>query len=89
MNTFQKLRKNIDDSHVSEEEKQFLRLAAYRHCVFDFHKIADYYSHASDEMQELMEQSALVIIDFEKAIEEGYVCLSDQIIEQYREEYHE
>ncbi len=77
----------IEASNVAEEEKAFLILAAYRHVVFDFYKIADYYAHASKEMQELMEDSALVIIDFESAIEGGYIKLSDDIADQYIGEY--
>jgi len=37
-------------------------------------------------MQELMEQSALVIVDFDKAIEYGYVALNTQLSNQYLEE---
>jgi len=77
----------IDRSNVSDEEKLFLRHAAARHIVFDYEKIADYYAHANTEMQSLMERSALVIIDFEKAIENGYVRLCDEIRTQYLEEY--
>jgi uncharacterized Zn finger protein len=61
--------------------------AAKRHNVFNYRNIADYYSNANAEMQGLMEDSALVIIDFNKAIEEGYVKLSEQIAEQYQEDY--
>ena len=46
-------------------------------------KIADYYANSSKEMQELMEKSALVIIDFESAIQLGYVKLNDTITEQF------
>ena len=65
MNTekYSKLIHSINNSTVSEEEKKFLKLAASRHIVFNYAKIADYYAHASKEMQELMEQSALVILD--------------------------
>lgn len=77
----------IKKSKISEEEKKFLIEAAKRHNVFYYSKIADYYAHSSIEMQKLMEKSALIIIDFEKAIEEGYVKLSDQITEQYLKEY--
>jgi hypothetical protein len=59
----------IDASSVSDEEKYFLRISANRHLVFDYSRIADYYAHATPEMQRLMERSALVIIDFEKAIQ--------------------
>ena len=79
----------INDSSVSEAEKQFLIEAAKRHTVFNYEKIADYYSHASEEMQYLMEHSALVIIDFEKAIQYGYVKLCDEIRNQYLVEYEE
>jgi hypothetical protein len=61
-------------------------LAAYRHIIFSFAKIADYYAHSSAEMQELMEQSALVIVDFDKAIEYGFVALNNQLSNQYLEE---
>ena len=56
---------HIKNSNVSDEEKKFLTIAAYRHYVFNYSKIAEYYPHASKEMQELMEESALVIIDIE------------------------
>ncbi len=36
-----------------------------------------------------MERSALVIIDFEKAIQLGYVKLCDDIKSQYLEDYGE
>lgn len=76
----------INNSGVSVEEKAFLTLAAYRHIVFNYRLIADYYSHSDSEMQDLMEQSALVIIDFNKAIEYGYVKLSEDIAGQYLED---
>ena len=79
--------KKIEASNVSPDEKEFLRQAAARHTVFDYAKIADYYAHASKEMQELMEDSALVIIDFGKAIEKGYIRLSDEIRNEYTREY--
>lgn len=34
-----------------------------------------------------MERSALVIIDFDQAIEQGFVKLCDDIREQYMQEY--
>lgn len=64
---------DIEKSNVSEQERQFLRLSATRLIGFNFSLIADYYSHANKEMQELMEKQALVIIDIEDAIANGYV----------------
>ena len=76
---YSKLIRDINNSTVSEEEKKFLKFAASRHIVFNYSKIADYYAHASKEMQELMEQSALVILDIDDAIANGYVKLSKNI----------
>lgn len=76
---YSKLIHDINNSNVSEDEKKFLRFAASRHIVFNYSKIADYYAHADAEMQRLMEQSALVIIDIDDAIANGYVKLSKNI----------
>jgi hypothetical protein len=84
-----RLIREIDNSNLSFEEKNFLIDAAKRHNVFNYEKIADYYAHSTPEMQNLMERSALVIIDFEKAIQLGYVKLCDEIRTQYLEEYGE
>lgn len=74
-----KLLAEIDKSDVTEEEKKFLRFAAARHLVFHYSVIADYYAHATPEMQRLMEKSALVILDIDDAIANGYVKLSKDI----------
>ncbi len=84
-----RLIKEIENSSLPFDEKQFLVDAARRHNVFNYEKIADYYAHATPEMQSLMERSALVIIDFEKAIEYGYVKLCEDIKNQYLTEYGE
>ena len=77
----------IKQSSISEQDKNFLINSAKRHIVFDYSKIADYYAHSSKDVQELMELSALVIIDFEKAIKQGYVRLNKEITNQYIDEY--
>jgi hypothetical protein len=82
-----RLMKEIEASSLSYEEKNFLMDTARRHSVFNYEKIADYYAHSSKEMQLLMEKSALIIIDFEKAIQLGYVQLCEEIKGQYLEEY--
>lgn len=74
-----KLINEIKNSNVTDEEKEFLIKAARRHQVFNYSKIADYYAHSNKEMQELMEKSALVIIDIDDAIANGYVKLSKNI----------
>lgn len=77
----------IEGAKIPAEDKEFLKQAAMRHTVFNYEKIADYYAHSDAEVQKLMEDSALVIIDFERAIELGYVKLSEEIAAQYGEEY--
>ena len=79
----------INRSNLPEEEKMFLRDAAQRHTVFDYEKIAEYYCHSSKEMQDLMERSALVIIDYQKAIEFEFMQLTDKIRDDYLTEYNE
>lgn len=71
---------SINKSKVSEEEKKFLKLAASRHLIFNYSKIADYYANADIEMQNLMEQSALVILDVNDAIANGYVKFSKDVL---------
>jgi hypothetical protein len=73
----------IKQADLSEEELMFLSHCALRHTVYDYSKIADFYAHSSKEIQELMEDSALVIIDFDKAIEKGYVKLTKDIAAAY------
>lgn len=79
--------REINESNLEENEKTFLRLSATRHSVFHYERIADYYANTSKEMQNLMEKSALVIIDFDKAIELGLVKLCEGIKTQFLEEY--
>lgn len=73
------LETEIKASGVSDAEKEFLLKAAQRHRVFNYRNIAEYYAQASPEMQDLMEKSALVIIDYEDAIANGYMKLSKAI----------
>ena len=73
------LLEEIANSDLSYAEKEFLRKAAERHLVFNYKKIAEYYAAASPEMQVLMEKSALVIIDYDDAIMNGYTKLSERI----------
>lgn len=76
---YSELVRNIKQADIPEEEKNFLIKAASRHIVFNYAKIADYYAHSDKAVQELMEQSALVLIDVDDAIANGYVKLSSTI----------
>ena len=74
-----KLIEEIEASNVTREQKDFLIKAAQRHLTFNYSNIAEYYAHQDKEMQELMEKSALVIIDIKDAIANGYVELTDKL----------
>ena len=82
---YSKLLRNINISNILDEEKEFLKFAASRHIVFNYARIADYYANATPEMQKLMEQSALVIIDPEDAIANGYVKFSNKVLDMLKE----
>jgi len=74
------------NNNLAPEVKEFLLLAATRHIRFDFEQIAEFYAHADPDTQQLMEDSALVIIDFDKAISGGYVKLSQAMGKIYASE---
>ncbi len=73
----------INAAKVPDEVRAFLFAAAHRHTVFNFENIAEFYAQSEPEIQELFEDSALVIIDFEKAIEKGFVVFSDNVREMF------
>lgn len=69
----------ILSQNLPDEIKRFLISSAERHVVFNFSKIADFYAHAPKNIKELMEQSALVIIDYDKAIQNGFCKYEKEI----------
>lgn len=81
----QKLIEGIKESEIADDIKNFLILAAHRHTKFSYKKIADYYASAPQDVQRLMENSALVIIDFDNAIKNGYTTL-DRLAGEYTDD---
>ena len=73
------LMKGIKAADLPNEVAEFLRFAAERHTKFHFGNIAEFYCHADKPTQDLMEKSALIIIDFDKAIENGFVHLTEKL----------
>jgi hypothetical protein len=71
----------IQSKELDEDIKKFLIEAAKRHTVFNYQNIAEYYANADKDIQELMEKSALVIIDYDNAIANGFVTLSNTLKE--------
>lgn len=76
----------IEKADVPSDTKDFLRIAAYRHTRFNYEKIADIYAKSLPEVQRLMEMSALVIIDIDKAIEDGYVRMTKDFLDEFGRE---
>lgn len=76
---YKELRKEISTADISDEDRSFLNFAATRHIVFDYEMIAEYYTQAPKVVQELMEKSGLVILDFDDAMENGYVEMTETL----------
>jgi len=81
------MREEIAAADLPADVRRFLEVAADRHTVFDFAKIANFYAQSEAPVQRLMEKSALIIIDFHKAIELGFVRLTEEICQQYERDY--
>ena len=79
----------IENSNVSEDKKKMLKACAYRFAEIDFSMMAEFYAHEDEEMQSLMEDNALVIVDFDKAIELNLVKLDKRMKDIYKEECDE
>jgi ParB-like chromosome segregation protein Spo0J len=82
---YKSLVSEIEKSNLTEEQKEFLKISASRHIVFNYEKIAEYYAHQEQEAQEHMEDSALVVIDFDKAIEKGFGSFSEDMRKYFAE----
>lgn len=76
----------IKNASITDDQKEFLINATKRLYTFNYRNIAEYYAHADKEMQGLMEKLALVIIDFDNAIKNGYARLSQEIDKMYGED---
>jgi len=85
--TADELLREIRDAGLPEEVEGFLLDAAERHVAFNFQRIANYYAHAPADVQALMERSALVVIDYDQAIENGFVRLKEDIDAAFHEDY--
>lgn len=80
----QELLAEIERADLPAELADFLRQAAERHSVFHFGRIAEFYAHADAKTQDLMERSALVLIDLDKAIENGFVEMTKMLADVAR-----
>ncbi len=77
-----------NDPELSNDLKEFLKSAAERHTSFDFGKIAEFYSHLPMKYKLYFENSALVIIDYDMAIRNGFMAY-DKEVQESRIDYLE
>lgn len=83
------LMKDIDaDKDLSDEMRAFLTSAAERHVSFDFARIAEHYSHLPIKYKSHFENSALVIIDYDNAVRNGFISF-DKEVQESRLDYLE
>lgn len=78
---YKKVLAQVEAAGIPKDVKEFLKLAATRHIRFNYEKIAEFYCHQNDDVKRLFEASALVIIDYDSAIENGYIQLSEKLME--------
>lgn len=79
-----KLIQHIKETDLTDDVKNFLIAGTTRHIVFNYAKIAEFYPHQTPEVQQLMENSALVIVDADDAIANGFASF-DRTINKLRE----
>lgn len=71
----------VKAGEIDEQVAAFLIHAADRHTVFNYRKAAEFYPYQSPAVKQLMEESALVIIDPDDAIKFGFAKLEERIEE--------
>jgi hypothetical protein len=72
-------REVLSDTELDPAVRDFLLAAAARHTVFDYGQIAEFYAAQPARVQRLMEASALVILDVDDAIANGFVRLMSTV----------
>ena len=93
------INKSLKKKEISAPEAKFLKLCATRWIKFHHGKVAQWYAtKASPAMKTLLEKSAMVLLDLDKAVEYGIVKgaghvdkvlkrdVSDRSIEEWNEE---
>ena len=74
------LKSKIIKAKIKDKDiEEFLLNSCNRFTEFNYEKIAEFYANSDKKIQKLMEDLALVIIDIDKAIENGFTELSNNI----------
>lgn len=89
-NRYEQMLELIESSNVPDAMKAFLRHAATRFIEFTYKNIAEYYANdADEETQELFEKMALVIIDYDDAVKNGFCRIQKRLAGIVGEDYEE
>jgi hypothetical protein len=75
----------ISKARLPKPVYDFLMAAAERHTKFRYDLAAEFYAHADKKVQQLMEDCAMVIVDHKRAIELGYLKVSEEIMDMVDE----
>lgn len=65
------------ENKINEQQYKFLKLAASRFIVFNFENIAEYFCQTNADMQRIMQDLALVLIDYDDALKASVVDCVD------------
>ena len=82
---FEKKIRFIEDSGLSDEQKEMMRVFAYRFVKIDFQSIADYYAfNASEEEKRVIERLRLVLVDgaLDGFFEDNMLRVNDHFTEE-------
>lgn len=67
-------------SNMAPDTYNFLIESSHRFVTYNFSNIAEFYTHQTKEIQEMMEDLVLIIIDYEKAIQKGILKINKEFL---------
>ncbi len=79
LKNYNQLIKQIKLEKHEPKIQEFLEFAATRFIEFNYKNIAEYYSHSDKKIKNIIEDLAMVIVDYDKAIENGFVKLFETL----------
>lgn len=69
----QEIESQYKASKITSEEYKFLKLCSTRWIQFNYANVAQYFIHASPEMQKLLQRNTMVLIDVDDAFKNAVV----------------
>jgi hypothetical protein len=78
---FNELIIKIESLGLDKRLERILKIRAAFFTDFNFQKIADYYHNSGDEIKEIFEDLGMVILAPRKALEKGFIDISENIME--------